>query len=117
MAEANFKPDRSLFKSERHLSLIRQLPCCVTGMPGPNDPHHLKAGLAHERGTGRRATDRHAVPLCRAKHDELESLGSRNEQAWFAEHGIDDPLGLAWSLWHAGYDLELMTRIVRRALI
>jgi hypothetical protein len=98
--------------SERHLALIRQLPCCITGKPGPSDPHHLKQGLAHERGVGRKATDRWAVPLCRAKHEEVERLGSRREHEWFAAQGIDDPLGFAAALWRATGDLERMRRIV-----
>lgn len=113
----NFKPDRRADNSQRHLALIRLLPCCVTGLPGPNDPHHLKCDLAHERGAGRRAADRHAVPLCRAKHDQLERLGSRNERDWFEAHGIDDPVQLAADLWRATGDLDAMTAIVRRALI
>lgn len=98
--------------SKRHLALIRQLSCCVTGRRGPCDPHHLKEGLAHERGIGRKATDRWAVPLCRDKHDEVERIGSRNEWAWFRKHGIEDPLELAAALWRNTGDLERMRRVL-----
>jgi hypothetical protein len=98
--------------SPAHLMLIRLLPCCVTGRPGPNDPHHLKDRLAHERGVGRRATDRWAVPLWRVKHDELEKLGSRRERTWFREHGIEDPIELANALWHATGDLDRMKKVL-----
>lgn len=97
--------------SEGHLKLIRQLPCCVCGRPGPSDPHHLKANLSHERGVGRRATDRWAVPICRMHHDEVEAVGSRNETSWFAYFGID-PLELASALWNATGDRGRMLRIL-----
>lgn len=97
---------------KKHLALIRKLPCCVTGKRGPNDPHHLKEGLAHERGIGRKATDRWAVPLCRTKHEEVERIGSRNEQAWFQKHGIADSLELAAALWRNTGDLERMQRVL-----
>lgn len=110
------RPGRSADKrpgmSPAHLRLIRQLPCCVTGLPGPNDPHHLKAGLVHERGVGRKATDRWAVPLCREKHEEVERVGSRNEWAWFKKHGIEDPLELAAALWRNTGDLDRMVRVI-----
>lgn len=99
--------------SKAHLELIRQLPCCVTGTPARSDPHHLLEGLAHERGVARKATDRWAVPLCRAKHDELHRLGSRKEWAWFRDHGIDDPLELAAALWRVSGDLERMRKVLQ----
>lgn len=98
--------------SERHLELIRRLPCCITGRTAPSDPHHLKFGLSHERGMGRKATDKWVLPLCREKHDELERLGSRREPGWFRDHGIDDPLALADALWRATGDIHRMARII-----
>lgn len=97
---------------KKHLALIRKLPCCVTGLPGPSDPHHLREGLAHERGIGRKATDRWAVPLCRQLHDEAHRVGSRQEREWFRKRGIDDPLELAAALWRTTGDLERMRRVV-----
>lgn len=96
--------------SPEHLALIRQLPCCVTGLSLPViDPHHLKS--AGERGAGLKATDRWCVPLCRQKHDEVERIGSRREVAWFHAHGID-PLALAAALWSATGNLDRMRKIV-----
>lgn len=95
---------------EKHLSAIRKLPCCV---PGCNvvgcDPHHLKS--AGERGMGLRAPDRWAVPLCRAHHEEVERIGSRNENRWFLDRGIYC-LDLAKALWGVRGDAGAMTRIV-----
>lgn len=98
---------------KKHLALIRKLPCCVTGKSGPNDPHHLKEGLQHERGIGRKATDRWAVPLSRTKHEEVERIGSRNEQAWFQKHGIADSLELAAALWRNTGDLDRMLKVLK----
>lgn len=99
---------------EKHLALIRELPCCVTGRAGPNDPHHLKSGpAAKERGVGMRATDRWTVPLCRVAHDEVERIGSRHEEKWFRENGIPDVVELAAALWNSTGDLKRMTKIVQ----
>lgn len=85
---------------EKHLKAIRKCPCCI---PSCNtvgvDPHHLKCVPGH-RGMGMRAPDALAVPLCRSHHDEIESIGSRNEWAWFEKRGID-PIAIADALWRA----------------
>lgn len=52
-------------RDEKHLAAVRARPCCLCGCPGPSDPHHFGA-----RGTGIKADDLFAVPLCRACHDE-----------------------------------------------
>lgn len=98
--------------SERHLALIRVLPCCVCHKVAPSDPHHLKTGTG-ERGMGLRSTDKWTVPLCRGDHDDVESVGSRNEIRWFQMHGVDDPLALAEALWSATGDLPTMLKIVQ----
>jgi hypothetical protein len=98
--------------SQKHLELVRQLPSCVSGVAGPCDPHHLKSGpAAAERSVGRRATDRWAVPLTRAEHDELERISSRLEEAWFRERGVDDVIELAAALWTNTGDLERMWKV------
>lgn len=96
--------------SEKHLACIRQLPCCVCGRSGPNDPHHLKH--VGGRGTGLRAVDRWAVPMCRADHDTVEKIGSRNEVAWFKKNGVEDPGWLALALWAATGNVEQMVKII-----
>lgn len=119
---ANFKPPRSERRhknskwrenregqSDAHRLLIKQLPCCVCGK-GDCDPHHLK--ITAERGAGLRATDRWLVPLCRAHHDDVERVGSRNENRWFVTHGIASVIDLAAALWAASPDLERMKLII-----
>lgn len=113
------RPGRSADKrpgmSPAHLRLIRQLPCCVTGRPGPNDPHHLTGGpAAKERGVSLKATDRWAVPLSRMPHDQVQNIGSRNEAAWFRARGIADVAQLARDLWGATGNLEEMHRVLWR---
>ena len=97
--------------SKKHLALIRQLPCCVTGWEPCGEAHHLKG--TGERGMGMRSTDRWAVPLSHEPHMQLEGYGSLNERAWFRYHGISDPHALADALWHSSGDLERMKEIVR----
>lgn len=116
-AKARAASDKAATKAKRpgmsakHLAAIRQLPCCVTGRMPAGEAHHLKAGTG-ERGMGKRSTDRWAVPLSHAAHMELEGMGSKNELAWFAARGIEDPLALAEALWAAACNVAAMTRIV-----
>lgn len=98
--------------SDAHLKCIRVLNCATCSAFAPSDPHHLKAGVQHERGIGRRATDRWTVPLCRSCHDSVENVGSRREPEWFAKRGVADPLGLASALWHATGNPVAMNKIV-----
>lgn len=99
--------------SEKHLSALRTLPCCIPGCQVVGcDPHHLKSGPASaERGGALRATDRWAVSLCRAHHKEVERLASRAEMKWFEGHGIE-PLELASALWLVSPDKGAMFRVV-----
>jgi hypothetical protein len=105
--------------SAAYLAAIRQLPCCACGAPSPSDAHHLKAGTG-ERGMAMKATDRYAVPLCRGPEGchtgvgGVESVGSKNETAWFAVRGVK-PLLLAarlWASWTARKDVSELRRIV-----
>lgn len=101
--------------SEKHLSLVRQMPCCVCLEVRPKvtiDPHHLKSGPAKdERGIGLRATDKWALPVCRLHHEMVERLSSRSETQFFFDAGVD-PHDLAKSLWDASGDLERMVKIL-----
>jgi hypothetical protein len=94
---------------EKHLTLIRQLPCVHCLKVPAGEAHHLKC--TGERGMAVRSTDRWTVPLCRIHHDEVERTGARKEVAWFAEIGID-PLELAQDLWSGTGDLPKMVRIL-----
>lgn len=99
--------------SEKHLSAIRTLPCCIPGCCVVGcDPHHLKTGLAKlERGMGQRATDRWTLPMCRGHHDEIEAIGSRREEKWFLDRAIE-AIDLAAALWTVSPEKGAMARIV-----
>ncbi|WP_072389746.1 hypothetical protein [Hyphomicrobium sp. CS1GBMeth3] len=100
--------------SERHLEVLRQLPCVVTGQRPAGQVHHLKSGPARaERGAGMRATDKWGLPLSEEAHIRgVEKLGSRRELEWFRTNGIADPHGLAAALYAASPNLEQMERII-----
>lgn len=54
-------------KSPEYLDYIRTLPCCHCGAAA--EPHHVIGGKS---GTmGGKASDLHAVPLCREDHNEV----------------------------------------------
>lgn len=94
--------------SPAHLECIRQLPSCLSGKR-PCDPHHLR--VSNERGVGLKATDRWAVPLTRDEHEECHRVGSRVEEAWFLNRGID-VYSLANALWQATGNLGLMRKVL-----
>lgn len=99
--------------SDKHLALIRQLPCTCCPSTRQIEAHHLKSLAAgKERGTGLKATDRWAVPLCKWQHHaDIERLGSRREVEWFAQFGID-PHALATALWNATGNLDKMRKVL-----
>ncbi len=46
-----------------------------------------------------KVSDEYTVPLCSGHHDALHRAG--DERAWWARHGIIDPLKFANRLWAA----------------
>lgn len=89
--------------SPTHLNRIRGLPCCVCERRPRSEAHHLKDTGTNERGIALRSTDQWALPVCSFAtgggcHDEIESIGSKNELAWFLARGID-ARELAQALW------------------
>jgi hypothetical protein len=46
-----------------------------------------------------KVSDEYTVPLCNGHHDALHRAG--DERAWWARHGIIDPLKFAARLWAA----------------
>lgn len=130
---ANFRPlfkterpqrqrarDRREGMSERHLVRIRALQCCVIGCQQADiEAHHLKSGPARlERGIGLKASDRFAVPLCGfLHHNEIEHLGSRREEQWFRDVGINNPYLLAKALWDRSQLIKDDERAVNEMLM
>jgi hypothetical protein len=62
-----------------YADLIREMPCCTCGAPGPSDPHH-----ARSRGAG--GDRRDLCPLCRDCHRILHQIGRATFEA---RHGVD----------------------------
>jgi hypothetical protein len=60
----------------------------------PADAHHLR--FAQPRALGRKPSDEFTVPLCRAHHRDLRSVG--DEVAWWARINVD-PSPVAQRLW------------------
>jgi hypothetical protein len=97
--------------SERHLELIRKLPCCVCGRNPGGQAHHLKLGVA-SRGMGMTAPDKFTVPMDEDCHlNGIERAGSKNEYRWFMERGVN-PLDLAAGLWAVTGNLESMLAVM-----
>lgn len=96
--------------SEKHLEMIRQLPCVVTGRR-PVEAHHLLRGPGIVRGMSIKAQDRWAIPVHVEIHREIHKLG--NDEAYLDKHGINGT-ALAQDLWNVSGDFTAMSRIVER---
>jgi len=96
--------------SESHLANVRKLPCVLCGIEGITQPHHLlRTGDPTQRGTGRKAEDKHAIPLCVHHHTALHAKG--DEEAFLMEtYGVDGR-ALAASLWAERGNLPGMERV------
>jgi len=79
------KPRPKRERDSAHLDFVRSLPCSVCLKPGPSEAHHLLRGVP--RGMGRKADDRHVIPLCHECHTGLHLSG--NEVDFLT--GIDGP--------------------------
>ncbi|SEN67890.1 DUF968 domain-containing protein [Halomonas caseinilytica] len=60
--KARRKNAESRFRSERYLTFVRSLSCCVCGAPA-NAAHHL-IGMYQASGMGLKADDSLAMPVC-----------------------------------------------------
>ncbi len=79
-----------------HLAFVASQPCLVCGR-APAQAHHLK--FAQTRAMSLKVSDEFTLPLCNVHHDQLHRSG--DERAWWARHGIINPLKLAARLWAA----------------
>ena len=55
------------------LETVRDMPCVLTGKPGPNDPAHLRYG--HGGGMGVKPPDNRVLPLSRELHAQQHRVG------------------------------------------
>lgn len=59
-----------MLRSSRYLTYIRSQPCCECFKPAEHAHHHGR------RGTGQKASDTFAVPLCVSCHAEFHTTGT-----------------------------------------
>ena len=85
----SFPKDQRL-RDKAHLEFVASQPCLVCGRR-PSHAHHLR--FAQPRAMGLKVSDEFTVPLCNGHHDELHRTG--DERAWWARHGIIEPLKYA----------------------
>ncbi len=83
-------------RSKPHLAFVAQQPCLICGRR-PAHAHHLK--FAQPRAMAMKVSDEYTVPLCAGHHDSLHKTA--DEQAWWARHGILEPMKIAARLWAA----------------
>jgi len=98
--------------SHDHLAFLRRLECPVYPGKQPVEAHHLLR-VDRTRGMGRKAADRHAIPLSQRAHRELHDAG--DEEALLAAKGIDGR-ALAAALWRISGELDAGMRIVYRVM-
>jgi DNA recombination protein Rad52 len=94
-------PKETRVRDRDHLTFVAHQPCLVCGRR-PAQAHHLS--FAQPRAMSLKVSDEYAVPLCNTHHDALHRSGE--ERAWWARHGIIDPLKFAARLWAASRNNE-----------
>lgn len=89
-------PKEKRLRDRAHLAFVASQPCLVCGRR-PSQAHHLR--FAQPRAMGLKVSDEFTLPLCNTHHDALHRTG--DERAWWARHGIIEPLKYAARLWAA----------------
>lgn len=82
-------------RDKDHLKFVASQPCLICGRR-PTQAHHLR--FAQPQAMAMKVSDEFTVPLCNVHHDQLHRAG--DERAWWARHGILDPLKVADRLWN-----------------
>jgi hypothetical protein len=90
------RPKEKRLRDKEHLVFVAGQPCLICGRK-PAQAHHLR--FAQPRAMAMKVSDEFTVPLCNLHHDELHRTG--DERAWWARHGIIEPLKFAARLWAA----------------
>lgn len=100
-------PKEKRVRDADHLAFVRTQACLVCGRR-PVHAHHLR--FAQPRGMGLKVSDEFTVPVCSSHHDELHRTG--DERAWWARHGILDPLTIAARIWAASRDKRRLGGVI-----
>lgn len=107
------KQKRPRVNADGHLKWVRTLPCLVTGQHGVEAAHIRFADPRYRKpavGMAEKPDDKWVVPLSPAEHRRQHSM---NEQAYWAEVGID-PVFVAMLLWNNTGDDEEGESIIRQ---
>jgi DNA recombination protein Rad52 len=105
-------PKEKRIRNKGHLTFVASQPCLVCGR-NPAQAHHIR--FAQPSALGLKVSDEFTVPLCNGHHDSLHHTG--DERAWWARHGIIEPLKFAARLWAAsrqrstGNELEALSSL------
>ena len=97
-------PKERRLRDKAHLEFVASQPCLVCGRR-PSHAHHLR--FAQPRAMGLKVSDEFTVPLCNSHHNSVHKTG--DERAWWARHGVLEPLKVADKLWAASHALETQT--------
>lgn len=101
-------------RDKNHLEFVSKLPCVITGR-GPVQVCHIRfPSLAHDKrytGKGEKPDDRWVLPMIPEMHVKQHSM---NEQAFWAEQGID-PLATAQLLYACSGDIQEGLKVIRLA--
>lgn len=89
-------------KDPDHLRRVAEMPCCVCGLEGSTNAHHLLK--APGKGLGLKAWDCYVVPLCFVCHDKAHRAGT--ERKMMAKAGIHDANAYALGLYYGRDDYE-----------
>ena len=103
-------PKEKRVRDKAHLAFVANEPCLVCGRR-PAQAHHIR--FAQPSALGLKVSDEFTVPLCNGHHDSLHHTG--DERAWWARHGILDPLKFASRLWEASRRWKGVTEAERMA--
>ena len=86
-------PKERYVRNKAHLRFVASHPCLICER-SPADAHHVR--FAQARSMGKKVSDEHAVPLCRAHHRDNHQFG--DERAWWSKVSID-PIEVSRKLW------------------
>lgn len=93
---------RKRIKDADHLKRVSEMACCICGLDGSTQAHHLlRSG---EKGMGIKSGDDCVIPLCYNHHYELHMYGDETE--FLAIHGLENPLSYARGLYYKRNEYE-----------
>lgn len=73
-------PKNKPWRNKKHLSRVKQLPCCMCGVEPAGDAHHVTGvGLG---GMGTKPSDALTMPLCREHHTMIHNTPELWPEQW-----------------------------------